>query len=319
MLNKNRLLIIVLLVLAAVLFVLQYSKDSDSTFKQELVQIDTASVDRLSIQSPEGLISLNKEDTRWFVEARGKVFEANTQKARSLISDLSGLTAKRVAATSHKNWKKFDVGTDKGVLVGMSHGNSTLAEIVVGKFDYIPLKNQGQMNPYGQQAQGEMITYVRLPDEETVYATEGMLKINLSADVNDYRDKALLRFNPELVGHMEVYTKEGDDFTLDKQLGYWRMEDIRLDSLKTTKYFRTLSNQNGSRFSDVQELNPESRVASIVLSGDKLEPITLASYQLDSAQFVVVSSQYPERFFVGDESGFMKRIFVEKNYFFDLK
>ncbi len=315
MLGRNKVLLVVLAALVVVFVIIQYGGDDNSSFKETLVEIDTAQVDRFiitaSIGKPIGLI---KKDGIWKVETFGGSFEADRSKVESILAEVDGLKSKRLVGKDEKDWSKFETDQEKGKRIQFYAENDLLADLMVGKFDFIQ-NQQAQYNPYSQQPQGEMLTYIRLYDEMEVYATESFLKMILSDEPQSYRDKKLSQFDPEKVDQVLYATKYGEPFILSKKNGVWLMGTQEVDSVQTKEYIKNASKQKGRDFANGYMKDPNTFYASVDFKGPDMEPVSITAFEVDSADFVLESSQYPMRYFQVQGSNPLESVFVGKEYF----
>ena len=89
MLNKSssKVLWIVLIVLVALFFILRYTDRSERTIRKELVSVDTAQIDNITIKSPKnnGTIQIRKKNDNWQVKEGDRYYNADNQIGRAHV------------------------------------------------------------------------------------------------------------------------------------------------------------------------------------------------------------------------------------------
>ena len=108
------------------------------------------------------------------------------------------------------------------VLSDVEENNDEVLNMFIGKFSYKQPDNtqQQQQNPY-QRQQPIITSFVRLNDDDIVYAVDGFLKMNFNADINSYRYKKLTDLNRDDIEKLDFSSTLNKPFLLSKQDGKW--------------------------------------------------------------------------------------------------
>jgi len=313
MLSKNRTLVlgIILVVVLIIYFALQ-NREHEENFRTNLPVIDTATVDHIVIRPAGGetSISLAKEDGQWMVTDNNRKYAANKNHLNSLMLSLNGAEVVRVAATKPEKWKDFKTTKDLGTEIEFKQGGKDAVDILIGKFDYIPSKNQ---SPYGQQ--GEMLSYVRVNDEDGVYAIEGSIALGLGKTADDFRNKQLLHLDKKVVNKLSFDYHDGDKFSLVKEGDKWKFNDgSEPDSATVVGYLNSMRYLTGKTLAKVNpEGKPEFARLTVISNSD--DTVQLTAYKVDTADFVIRSSFNPTNPVRDEQNKLTERAFVSRDYF----
>jgi hypothetical protein len=318
MLNKNRTLFlgVILILVLALYLILEFSGDNEKNYRTQLPELDTATITKITI-SPSGgadVISLFKKNGSWYTDHDDAEYQADETRVVSLVSGLNMAEVKSVAATSPENWEKFNITNETGTTIKFEEHDGSMQEIVIGKFDYIQPKNQ-QPDPYGRQPQGEMLSYVRIGDENYVYAIDGMIALGLGKTINDYRDKTILNVDKELLSKIEFSYPDDRGFSIEKNTENWTFQDGKVaDSASVLTYINSLSRLRGKEFAKNQ-LVAEHKVAQLTITYDDLNIAEVILYMPDTSVAFLYSSQNPTNFFIDSDKKLKEKLFVSPDYF----
>ena len=314
--SNSKTLWIILLVLLIIFAVLKLTDHSESNMKTDLVAVDTAQIDKIVIQPPKAApaITLKKENNGWKVTSGKESHPADKRKIKSILADLLRLKPTSVVATDESLWKKYEVTDSLGTRVQLMKGGKVKADVVLGKFNFIAAKNR-QPNPYQRQPQGEMITYVRPYDDDEVYSVDGMIKMNFSADPDNYRDKTFVNLQQNEIKKIDFDYPGSGAFSLIKDDKGWKINHEPADSATVVRYLRSLSHTNGSKIVHNFDKNSNPQVGKISIERNNAGPVELTAYAVDSANYVVHSSVNKDAWFDGKSGRLFERFFVDKPYF----
>jgi hypothetical protein len=312
MLSKNRTLVlgIILVVVLVIYFALQH-REHEENFRTKLPAVDTATIDRIVIRPAGGETSISfvKENKQWMVEDNDRKYAANENQLNSLMLSLNGAEVIRVAATSPEKWKDFKTTKDLGTEIEFKQDGKNATDVLIGKFDYIPSKNQ---SPYGQQ--GEMFSYVRVNNEDEVYAIEGSIALGMGKTADDFRLKQLLHLDKKAVNKLQFSYTDGDRFSLTKEGDKWTFDDgAEPDSATMVRYLNSLRYLNGRKLA---KEDPEGKpvCASMTIISNQEDTIQLTAYMVDTAACVIRSSYNPTNPILDEQKKLMERAFVSRNY-----
>jgi len=302
--SKNLSVVFGILLLLAVIFIYYDSTHEERTFKKDIVDIDTSKVTAISIY-PKATnhkeVKLFKEGKYWKVQlGNNKSYPAEASKVVNLINMLGGIKANSVAAQSESKWNEFKVDTS-GTRVKVFEGSDNTLDMTIGKFSY-------------QQQVRSMSSYVRVKGDKNIYEVNGFLDFAFNQKPDYFRNNTLLNVD---FTHWKrlTFTYPDTSFQLAKDSsGYWLVNNVKSDSIKTVNFLRTLSHLSGNGFIDNPDqslLNKSTYTLSIESSA--LGEIRLSAF-VSPNQFLIHSTQNPEAYFNGNANDLWKKIFVGRKY-----
>jgi hypothetical protein len=317
MFSKNSLKILwtALIVLLVGFFILQFTDHSERTFPETLVTIDTANIDHIIIKLPKngGNIEVSKTDGSWQVKEDKHFYKADEQKVWQLLGSIATLKPKNLAARSSRQWEKYQVNDSLGTRIILKSGSTTSADLILGRISVKMPANQNT-NPYMRQQQ-EILMYARSYDEELIYVVDGMLKLGLGRNADDFRENLFCKLPTGEIRQLSFSYPGQATFTLKKQGDKWLLDDEPADSSHTVKYLRNFSNSRGSRFVNNFIPDKQQQYRKITVQSQGSEPLVLLAYQTDSTHFVLHSSINEESYFDGENGKLFEKFFVQKNEF----
>lgn len=316
MLGKNRtlLLLVILVAVLALYLILQQTTDRESNFRTSLPAFDTSAIDRVVI-SPPGAgnpFSLDREAGTWWVDAGDKKYAADPFSVSALLTSLNGTAVRTVVAGTPDKWEPYHVNEAQATAIDYYNGNDLLSGLMLGRFEYVQPENQ-MPDQYGRRPQGEMLSYLRIADEDPVYVIDGMVALGTGKRTDDYRDRKLLNVKTEDLQRLEISYREGITVELEKADAGWTVDGAAADSAATAKYLNGLVNLRGKTFIDLEPAEKDLYgVLTVMTNGP--EPITLKAFVQDTAGFVVLSSLNPTNLFLEDRA-FLEKAFVQNDHF----
>ena len=198
--KKEYLLLVVAIVVLAALLV--YQKKGKTNYQLPQLQSIDASVNRLVVKEGDRVTELRQVDGSWVVGP--KSYRADQSRAAKMVDEIRNLQL--VALISEKeNYQLYELNRKKRFTVQLYHDQTLLREVMVGK-----------NSPSLRQ------TYVMLKDDAKVYQALGNLRSNLFSEIDDLRDKEILK----------ISAKERD--LLDK-IVIERVADGKQESLEIVK------------------------------------------------------------------------------------
>ena len=171
--KKEYLLLVVAIVALAAL--LAYQKKGKTNYQlPQLASIDV-SVNRLLVKEADREMELRQVDGSWVVGP--KSYRADNDRAAKMVTEIKNLQL--VALISEKeNYQLYELNQKKRFTVQLYHDQTLLREVMVGK-----------NSPSLRQ------TYVMLKDDAKVYQALGNLRSNLFSEIDDLRDKEILKIS----------------------------------------------------------------------------------------------------------------------------
>ena len=317
--TKKLLLIFVALILIVALTKIFDDKKGGRTFKEELVNIDTSLVNVILLypsaeQHKEIKLTKSGEDY-WTAQKENISSEADTNYVMNVLASFVLLKPQRLAATEESRWKDYNVDDSLGTRVKLLSGEKTLLDIVVGKFSYNQMSRSG-------------ISYVRLYDDEDVYAVDGFLPMTVNQQFNEWRNKNILKGNKSDWNKIS-FSYPDSSFVLKMEDGRWTakvqwtferaggLEDsIATDSAKIEQYLNELSSLSNSSFVDDYKPNSSPLIWITIEGNNMASPITIKAFPADSVnQFIINSSFNSAAYFSAGKGNLSERIFKGKQNF----
>ncbi|HEX8038447.1 MAG TPA: DUF4340 domain-containing protein, partial [Chryseosolibacter sp.] len=220
--NNNKILVVILLVLAAAFVLTRVFRAPglETNLDQDVFKVDTASVAAIKFRKPddENELTLTKNKTGWVVQQASRSAAVEPYQIRTLLQTLSNLRPERMVSRKKEKWIDYRVEDSTALLVtALNEGTEKIAQWAVGK------ENAGT-------------TYVRPADETEVYSIAGNLRSRFDKTFNDWRDKTFLRVKRDLVGKITFRYPADSGFVLENNSGKWTVDKQQADSAKVAVY-----------------------------------------------------------------------------------
>ena len=297
----------VLLIVVAI-FLIYDAKHGESSFRYNIVSVDTASVTSISI-FPKSFnhkeVKIFKEGSLWKVNPAGsKTVVVPFPKVQELLIQLTSIKPLRVAAQSADKWDEFKVDSS-GTRVKVFEGNKNTLDMTIGKFAY--------------QQPKSMATYIRVSGDDNVYLVNGFLDFSFNHDADYFRDDNVIKDDYENWSKLTFTYPADSSYQLVKTNGRWEINGKGVDSAKIFSYIASISNLSIPNFinnADQSLLNKAKYTLRIQSSA--LGFINVSAYE-DSTELAIISSQHKETCFDGKKADAWKRIFAGKSSFIEKK
>ncbi len=311
--NTGILLAVFIVLLAVVIFTQIRKPKTERTIDKTVFTFDTAQIDKITIAVKDNKndLELVKKDKKWHVKQADKNYVADEQKIQHILSTLSMMEPKRLAAKSKDKWKEYKVTDSLGTLVEISSGKETNG-LIIGKFSYQQPKNQ---SPYQRRQQGIMNTYVRPIDKNDVYVVDGFLRMTFSPQISQYRDKTIIEGNKENWTKLAFSYPADSSFVLEKKNNAWMTNGNVIDSASVAKYMNTIARLSSSQFLDENKYQAANASHTLKIDGNNmLEPITIQAVPADSTnKYAIHSSLNKEAWFSGAQANIFSKLFISKD------
>lgn len=284
--NKNTILAIVFGILLLIFFGTRFlGSDDDRTLREVLVAVDTATVTKIVLASEidSAGITLEKTGENWQVVTDTLRDEAGSGPVESILSSLVAMVPDRLIAKSEDRWDRYAVSDSLGTRVRVFAENDLLADIVIGS---------GNM----QQASRTMSTYVRLHDEEEVYAVEGFLSGVFSHDLDRYRDKTFLTVGKGSLTSLRFDYPGDSSFVLRKADGGWQINEAPADSAAVAGYLNSLQRFTPGDFANHFSAEGKTAAYRLSMDGNNMRPVTIEGFR-DGENLVLHSSLNDNAYF----------------------
>ena len=304
--NKN--LFIILIVLLGIYGITRLTSNrQERSFDTDLISVDTTQVTAIIIQpkGEEPEITLSKEGNAWLASNGQISATAQPGAVSSLLESLTEIKTNRIAAKKKEKWSEYEVEEGNGTRVQVFKDKKLLEDFIVGRFSFNQQTRSGT-------------SFVRINEEEEVYAVEGFLTMNLSRDFNSYRDRSIFQL-PTGAEITKLDLQYPDTlYQLVKVGGQWLLNSTQeaLDSSAVANYLNVLQNISATDFADDfdETRAPDFFHQSITIHANNLqEPQTLSCY-IDTTHtppFIIGSTQNREAYFASDTTGVYERVFKD--------
>ncbi len=306
----------VLLVLVIIIFYID-SRKGERTFRSNIVDIDTSKVTSIIIYpktNREEPVEIVRKGNLWKIKSREKLYNADENIVNNILKTLTELKPKRVAATDRSRWKEFEVTDSLATRVKLLTGKKTGADIYFGKFSYQQPKNE---MAYYYNQRGTITTYVRIAGDKIVYVVEGYLGMTLNRQLNDFRNKSVIRSDKSKWTRLSFTYPADSSFYLVKEGGKWLVNGLLADSGCVKEYFNSISWLTSSDFVDGQNPLQDEPDFTLKIEGDNfVRPIQIKAFKADTTnRYLITSSLNEGTFFSGRKSSLTEKIFTGKNRF----
>jgi hypothetical protein len=303
--NKKLGVVFVVLLVLTIIFIFTDGK-KERSFRTELVEIDTASVDEILIYPKTTNykeVKLFKDDADWKVLLEdGSSVTAPKSKIDNLLSSLLKVKPNRLAARGSEKWKEFEVTDSLGTRVKVVEDGDVTLDIILGRFAF--------------QQPRTMNTFVRLYNDTDVYEVDGFLSATFNQNADNYRDNSVITGDHNNWTNLTFKYPGDSSFALVKMNDMWFLNDEPTDSTETVKTLRSLERLSNTNFVDAsripQNSNPQYKVT---IQGEMMEDIVVNGFQADSI-IVVNSSLNSESYFDATKNNFTEKIFPSQKKFF---
>ena len=258
-------------------------------------------------------ILLEKSGNNWLLKYEGKSYNADSTQINNLINQFAELKPLRYAGKTNEQQKKYEL-TDSlcSKVILLDRNGKELAALRVGRFSFLQNRRMRQQNPYMQQPQGTMITYVRLENEKDIFAVEGFLSMSVNQEANNFRNRKLLLLNRKKIKEIRFEYPADSSFVLAENNGVWQINGSPADSASVAGYLYDISNVTGTNFSKESMVNATHRL-KISTSDNKTYEIDAAF--ADSSKVLLTSTQNKGTVFEEKIDDNFKKLFKSKTDF----
>jgi hypothetical protein len=263
-------------------------KTRSKSFREELVEIDTANVSKILIDSKGKVLELKKEQGAWKVGIDdGKFVRAQSSSIKNTLNSLEQIKPSRIVANNPSKWKEYQVDS-AGTRVQVFEGKNTSLDLVIGRF--------------GVQGQRSFFTYVRLYDENEIYAADNFMGISFGSEATDYRNQQILSITTDSLTEIRFNYPGDSAFALQKADSVWIIGSQPADSTSTADYLSDLRYVNSSDFvDDVPASALVSPTMSIMIRERNKPEITVKAFQHPVHQWIINSSLNPDSYFASQK------------------
>jgi hypothetical protein len=259
--------ILVLLVVVAYFLMERPGERSSGVGEGDLLfELDSASIDRIEVKSPSGLVVLEKRGAEWFLTSP-LTYRADQSNAVSTLSMVKGMKAKAAVSSNPAKRSLFQVDSS-GTLLILSAQGKPAASVIIGKMG-------GTFTE----------TYVRKPDAEEVLLADGSFSFVGTRTVKEWRDRTIAEVARENI--KEISYRYGDTtFTVRFADSLWRIGNDEADQGAVNSLLSTLSSLRADDFVDGPLPGTPKVSAQVSFAGIDVQ----FSFQKTSGKFLVQAS-----------------------------
>ncbi len=291
-------LVIFFAALALIYFSLRYFRHTgrSSSFKSELVNIDTSQVSKIIVDRKGSHFEVFKDkDNLWKVTLPklNKTVDATDASVKNSLSGLMTIEPGRIVTRDPSKWSEYQVDTS-GTRVQVYQGPKKTLDIIIGKF--------------GIQGRQSFYTYVRLNDDNTVYSADNFMGISYFSSANEFRNSMVLQVNPDSIRQIAFTYPADSSFSLIKPDSVWYLGAKKADSAKVADYLSELRYVSNTKF--VDDINPAAFTQPVLTEsiGFKgIRTIKITAYSNPKYGLVIHSDFNPNNYF--SDNSLVKRLF----------
>lgn len=280
-------LIGILAVLVLIYFGLRFFKQNgrSSSFRETIVEIDTAKVTAMAIEKQGKSFEVTKSQEGWQVSLEGgKKVEATNSSVKSAFNTLLDISPSRIATKDPDKWKDYQVDST-GTRIRIYEGDKNTLDLIIGRF--------------GVHGRQQFHTFVRLFDENEVYAANDFMSISFPSDPDGFRNSRFLRLESDSVTQIVFQYPSDSSFILERQGDIWMIGSQQADSAQVADYLRDLRYASNTNFVDDVDpgilISPDFQL-EIKMSGDE-EDIVIKAFPHGTYEYILHSSYNPNNYF----------------------
>ena len=283
---RNIRLLVFLVILIAVYVSIKLFKETNrsKSFREDLVQIDTSTVSRVMITKSNESFEVMKENDSWKVTIPGnKKVEATASSVRNALGTLLTIEPNRIATRDPEKWKDYQVDTT-GTRVQVYEGNKNTLDLIIGRF--------------GVQGQRQFHTFVRLYQDNEVYAADNFMGISFPSEPNSFRNSRFLQMETDSILQVTFQYPGDSSFILSKKDPLWYIGSSVADSAAVANYLSDLRFISATEF--VDDVDPSLLINPLFLvriQSKNEGTQTLEAYSHPDHNFIYHSTYNPNAYF----------------------
>jgi hypothetical protein len=161
-----------------------------------------------------------------------------------------------------------------------------------------------------------MTSYLRLTDDDEVYAVEGILRMNFTSGMEFFRSKNLVGKKGDEISKVSFEYPE-QSFYLERVSDGWLLDGQEADSLKAARFINKIAGMRSSEFIDDVDLSGSSSEMRVRIEGVGFEPIEVDFYPAadTNIKYYVTSTFNPGSVFNGEKGRLMEKAIVDRERF----
>lgn len=262
------------------------SSSSSEAFRSSIVDVDTARVNRIVIDSPvrDQAVTLQKKNSGWTVKDNllGTSFPADADQVRQAIAQLSHLDVKAVATRDPQAYTRYKADST-GTRVLLYNGDQRLAGVIVGAPQIVSRR--------------EFNSYVRPMDDKAVYTVNGFLGPTFSAEVDRWRNKKVWELDQDNISRVDFLFPADSSYSMkrvDKRS--WISDGDTLNLSPVSSVLSRFSPLQAGGFIDslsTSDFGTELYAIQLHMNNGTRETLRLKPLGKDDTKFMAAASDFP--------------------------
>ena len=274
----------------------------------EIPKIDPDAIHKIVMKKGDQSFALVRLDDHWIIEPGGYTVDSN--KAAQALNTVTTLAVRTMPSKQLTSHPLFKVDEESGLLVSVwsKDGSKPLLQFIIGN-----------------QSSDKKGDYMRVPGDDRVFITSGLVQPSLDHELNDWRSKLISKFDRDKAKQLTVKSQEDTFKFVKNDQGDWTFatrpanlpEDYKLDSSKVDHAVSSMANLYANGFYDPDAeasldlgLNPPKVTATVeltegapvVLEIGAAKGNTYYAKRADSDQIYTIAQYHEERINVTPES-----------------
>ncbi|HLR31923.1 MAG TPA: DUF4340 domain-containing protein [Fodinibius sp.] len=288
MTNATKTLAVIFVVISLLTAAVKWSSgpEASEAFRSELISADTSQVSRMVIEQPaQGPLTLEKSERKWRVSsASSESYPADSQDVNQALTRLLNLNITAVATRNPENFTRYRVDST-GIRVSLFDGENLLSKIFVGA-----PQSAGQRS---------LNNYVRLDNEDAVYAVEGYLQSTFTKGLDDWRNKTVWDIDQSGISQVSFSYPADSSFVIEKVPEAdqtWVSGSDTLSYPSVRPILRELSSLEASGFVDSlakDTFGAEKYTLRVTLAGGEQHQLRLIESETDTTVYLASNPDFP--------------------------
>lgn len=286
MTNATKTLAIIFAVTSVIALVLHWSSGAQASraFKSNLVEVDTASVDKMVINHPtKPTLTLTKTNQQWSVSGQSATsYMADKGQIMSAIARLNNLSVNAVATRNPEKYTRYKVDST-GINVALYQENQKLNSIFVGASQ--------------RAGRRSLNNYVRLENENAVYTVDGFLRSTFSRDMTSWREKQVWDLDQQNISKVTFTYPADSSYVINRTVNNkWVASGDTLSGSSVGSVLRDLSDLTADGFANsrsVDQFGNEKYVLQLQLKDGKQYRLQIKESPDNNDEYLAVSKGFP--------------------------
>jgi hypothetical protein len=295
---KKEQIILALIIFALLLYLIFRKQDNVNYRLPDLPEIPRSEITSIEIARPDDSIVLEKADEDWVISPQG--YPVNSSYIDNIL-DFIEAPALSVMVSDSESYSRYGLDDDNRIIVRALAGTEPKREIALG--------NSTNSNRH---------TFVKLSDDHRVYHANGNQRANFDKDMDEFRDKNVLTFDPDEIGEiqltkdalsitltrvtLEVAEEEAESQALEEENIEWQTpEGEKAEKSLVDDLLSTLSGLTCQSFLyEINEGDMTDPLCSVTLKDQKEYILTIFPKKDDAEGYPTISSENESPFILPD-------------------